>query len=119
MLVDAVLELQRFVGHLAHVQLHAPVTVDAEVVQALRRRWLLKPVDDQQAETAFELFRRYEIVRHSVEPLVDRMWALRRNVTAYDASYVALAETLDLPLLTRDRRLAKSSGHAARIEYIA
>lgn len=46
------------------------------------------------------------------------MWAIRQNVTAYDASYVALAESLDLPLITRDRRLAHSSGHAARIEYI-
>ncbi len=46
------------------------------------------------------------------------MWALRHNLTAYDAAYVALAESLDLPLLTRDRRLASSSGHTARIEYI-
>jgi predicted nucleic acid-binding protein len=46
------------------------------------------------------------------------MWSLRHNITAYDAAYVALAESLDVPLLTRDRRLAKSSGHAARIEYI-
>lgn len=47
------------------------------------------------------------------------MWFLRHNVTAYDAGYVALAESLSLPLLTRDRRLAQSAGHAARIEYIA
>ena len=46
------------------------------------------------------------------------MWALRKNITAYDAGYVALAESLDLPLITRDRRLSRSSGHAARIEYI-
>ena len=117
--VDAVLDLQRFVVHLANVRFHAPVTVDAEFVQALRRRWLLKQVDDEQAKTAFELFRRYEIVRHPVAPLVDRMWALRQNVTAYDASYVALAESLNLPLLTRDARLSRSSGHAARIEFIA
>lgn len=58
------------------------------------------------------------ILRHPVEPLVHRMWSLRANVTAYDASYVALAESLGLPLITRDRRLARSSGHAAAIEYI-
>jgi predicted nucleic acid-binding protein len=46
------------------------------------------------------------------------MWALRNNITAYDAGYVALAESLGVPLVTRDRRLFNSSGHAARIEYI-
>jgi predicted nucleic acid-binding protein len=65
------------------------------------------------------MFRRYDIIRYPVEPLVPRMWSLRRNITAYDASYVALAESLNLPLITRDRRLAQSSGHAARIDYIA
>ena len=47
------------------------------------------------------------------------MWAIRQNLSAYDAGYVALAELLNVPLLTRDGRLARSSGHAARIEYIA
>ena len=119
LLVDAVIDLKRFVTRLAGVRLHAPITVDAEVVQALRRRWLLKQLDDEEAHTALWLFRRYDIERHPVQPLVDRMWAMRRNVTAYDAGYVALAESLDLPLLTRDGRLARSSGHAARIEFIA
>lgn len=118
LLVDATLELGRFAARLANVGLHAPVTIDAEVVQALRRRWMLNQLDDEQAEAAFNLFRRYDITRHPVEPLVARMWGMRHNVTAYDASYVALAESLDLPLITRDRRLAHSSGHAARIEYI-
>lgn len=98
--------------------MHAPVTIDAEVVQALRRRWLLQIVSDREAAAAFVFYRAIVIVRHSVAPLLDRMWGLRRNVTAYDASYVALAESLELPLITRDRRLAHSSGHAARIEYI-
>lgn len=60
-----------------------------------------------------------DILRHGIEPLVGRMWELRYNVSAYDAAYVALAESLNLPLITRDARLARSSGHAARIEYIA
>ena len=46
------------------------------------------------------------------------MWALRANVTAADAAYVALAELLDAPLITRDARLFRSSGHTARIEFI-
>lgn len=73
---------------------------------------------DDQAATALRMFQAYDITRHPVEPLVQRMWSLRANVTAYDASYVALAESLALPLITRDRRLSHSSGHAAAIEYI-
>lgn len=100
-------------------QLHAPVTIDAEVVHSLRRQWLVKRVHDQEVVGAFEILRTAAIVRYPVQPLVERMWAIRQNVTAYDASYVALAESLNLPLITRDRRLANSSGHAARIEYLA
>ena len=47
-----------------------------------------------------------------------RVWDLRNNLTAYDAIYVALAEVLDAPLLTRDKRLAASPGHHARIELV-
>jgi predicted nucleic acid-binding protein len=47
--------------------------------------------------------------------LLPRIWELRNNLTAYDAVYVALAEALDAPLLTRDRRLAAVAGHDARI----
>ena len=50
--------------------------------------------------------------------LLGRVWDLRDNLSSYDAAYVALAELLNVPLLTRDARLARSTGHAARIEYI-
>ena len=99
--------------------LQAPVTVDAEVVHSLRRQTLAGRIDVALAEDALRRFIATRIVRHPVEPLIARMWSLRRNITAYDASYVALAESLNLPLITRDARLARSSGHAARIEYIA
>jgi predicted nucleic acid-binding protein len=118
LLVDAVIDVAGCAGRIVGVELHAPVTIDAEVVQALRRRWMLGQLDDTEARIAIASFRTRHILRHPVQPLVDRMWAIRRNVTAYDASYVALAESLNLPLITRDRRLANSSGHAARIEYI-
>jgi predicted nucleic acid-binding protein len=98
--------------------LQAPVTVDAEVVHSLRRQTLAGRIDVALAEHALRRFIATQIVRHPVEPLVPRMWSLRRNITAYDASYVALAESLDLPFITRDARLARSSGHSARIEYI-
>ena len=99
--------------------LQAPVTIDAEVVHSLRRQVLAKRVDVSTAEDALRRFVTTPILRHPVEPLVGRMWAVRQNITAYDAAYVALAESLDLPLITRDARLARSAGHAARIEYIA
>jgi predicted nucleic acid-binding protein len=50
--------------------------------------------------------------------LLPRVWELRNNLTADDAIYVALAEALDVPVLTRDQRLAASSGHQARIEPV-
>jgi predicted nucleic acid-binding protein len=99
--------------------LHAPVTIDAEVLHALRRRWVAKIMSDADARDAVKLFQLLPITRHPVQPHVDRIWSLRHNVTAYDAAYVALAETMDAPLLTRDLRLANSAGHTARIDYIA
>jgi len=98
---------------------HAPVTIDAEVLHALRRQWLAHALDDREVQHLLAAFGEMTITRHPVQPLVQRMWALRRNITAYDAGYVALAESLSMPLLTRDWRLAHSSGHAARVEYIA
>ena len=56
--------------------------------------------------------------RYPHDFLLPRIWDLRNNLTAYDAAYVALAEVLDIPLLTRDRRLAAAAGHRAQIELI-
>ncbi|MEA2491835.1 MAG: hypothetical protein QOH21_3627 [Acidobacteriota bacterium] len=99
--------------------LHAPVTIDAEVLHALRRRWVARKMSDADARDAVKIFQILPVLRHPVQPLVDRIWSLRHNITAYDAAYVALAEALGAPLLTRDQRLAQSSGHSARIHYIA
>lgn len=56
------------------------------------------------------------LTRYSHTPLVARIWELRNNLTAYDAAYVALAEALDAPLVTTDAKLARASGHRARVE---
>ncbi len=56
--------------------------------------------------------------RHAHEPLLGRVWALRGNLSAYDAVYVALAEALDTILLTWDRRLARAPGLARRVELV-
>ena len=59
------------------------------------------------------------LVRHEHDVLLLRIWALRENLTSYDAAYVALAEGLKAPLLTLDKRLASAPGHRARIELVA
>ena len=123
--VDASVVLDALLGDatadasLRRHDLHAPVTIDVEMLHALRRRWLAGQVQDDAVAVVIALFQHTQITRHSVQPFVDRIWSIRRNITAYDAAYVALAEFLDVPLLTRDWRLSRSSGHAARIEYIA
>ena len=57
--------------------------------------------------------------RHPHVDLLSRAWALRENLTAYDAMYIALAEALDAPIVTCDGPLAKTPGHRARIDVIA
>lgn len=117
-IVDGLLRVGDIARKLSWHELHAPVTVDAEVLHGLRRRWLGGLLEGRDGAAAITVFQAIPITRHPVQQLVTRMWSIRHNVSAYDAGYVALAELLDVPLLTRDRRLSKSSGHAARIEYI-
>jgi predicted nucleic acid-binding protein len=61
---------------------------------------------------------RFPIRRHLHEPLLERMWALRHTLTAYDAAYVALAEALGATLVTRDARLSAATGHRATVELL-
>ena len=60
----------------------------------------------------------FPLHRYPHDVLLQRVWDLRNDFTAYDAMYVALAEALDAPLLTRDKRLAATPGHHARIDLI-
>jgi predicted nucleic acid-binding protein len=55
------------------------------------------------------------ISRTAHRPLLSRVWELRDAITAYDAAYVALAEQLDVPLLTCDAELDRANGHRAEI----
>lgn len=67
---------------------------------------------------ALEDLAAFRIERYPHHPIFQRIWALRANATAYDACYLALAEALDTPLVTRDRRLAGVPGHGARVEVV-
>ncbi len=95
--------------------LHAPHLVDVEVAQVLRRLEGAESLGSARASEAFEDLRALRLVRHSHLPLLDRVWALRSNLSAYDALYVALAESLEAPLVTLDERLARAPGHTAKV----
>jgi len=98
------------------VTLHAPHLLDLEVAQVLRRYWLRGEVTAHRCAQALADFTGLSIARYPHNLFLSRIWELRGNVTAYDAAYVALAEALRAPLLTRDAKLAKAPGHAASIE---
>lgn len=98
--------------------LHVPHLLDVEVAQALRRLVRDGEVKPPEAAAALEVLRALDLTRHAHDVLLDRVWALRGNLSAYDAVYVALAEALDAPLLTCDRRLARAPGVARRVELV-
>jgi predicted nucleic acid-binding protein len=98
--------------------LHVPHLADIEVVQALRRYVRAGEIDADAAETALDDLRALDLQRHAHEPMLDRVWELRKNLTAYDAVYVALSEVLDGVLLTCDRRLSHAPGMSHRVVLV-
>ena len=98
--------------------LHAPCLIDVEVAHIVRHAIIRGEIDEERGQLAFQALADFPVHRHAHLALLPRIWDLRHNLTAYDAVYVALAEALDAPLVTRDRRLAGSSGHGARIELL-
>jgi len=97
--------------------IHAPHLLDVEVAQVLRRLVRARMLGKTRALEALADLTELAIERHSHEPLLQRMWAMRA-LTAYDAAYIALAEALDAPLLTCDGKLSRAHGHSATIELI-
>jgi predicted nucleic acid-binding protein len=98
--------------------MHAPHVIDVEAAQVIRRFESRGDIREARACEALEDLRAFPLRRYPHLVLLPRIWELRANLTAYDAAYVALAEALDAPLLTRDRRLAAATGHGARVEVI-
>jgi predicted nucleic acid-binding protein len=91
-----------------HESLHAPDLIEPETLNALRRLASTGAVTEQRANEAAADLAHARIIRYPHAPLRARVWSLRHTLTAYDASYLALAEALDDPvLLTADRGLAR------------
>ena len=98
--------------------LHAPHLIEVEVTQTLRRLCSRAELTDRRAEEAMTDLADLPLVRHSHELLLRRAWELRLNLTIYDGIYVALAELLEVPLWTLDRRIAGAPGVRAEVRVI-
>ena len=98
--------------------LHAPHLLDVEVLNALRRLVSAGEVIAERAEEAIEDLGLLRIIRHGHLDLATRAWQLREKFTAYDAVYLALAESLDATVVTCDRPFGAAPGHSVRIDVI-
>ncbi len=103
---------------IASAPLHAPHLIDVEVAQTLRRLAQRRAISSDQGWAALATFSRLGFSRYPTAGFVERIWELRRNVSAYDATYVALAEALGSPLLTADGRLARAPGLRCSVQVV-
>lgn len=119
-ILDAIAAYESAPGLIARLakdgDLHAPHLIDVEILHALRGMSMREEITPERAVDARTDFAETALLRYPHEPLSDRIWELRHNLSAYDAAFVALAETLEVPLVTCDARLASSSSHNAQIE---
>jgi predicted nucleic acid-binding protein len=95
---------------IATEQIQVPSVTDIEVASALRRRVRLGQVSAEEGWFLLDTYRWLGITRHADFAMFDRVWELRDNLSAYDASYVALAEAIECPLVTGDARLSRAPG---------
>lgn len=96
--------------------LHVPHLMDLEVLHTLRRHTLHGTISRGRSDEAFEDLTNIAFERYPHASLLERIWELKDDLTVYDASYVALAEALDAPLVTTDTRLARAPGIRAEVE---
>ncbi len=98
--------------------LHAPHLLDLEIAQVVRRYERAGHLTAERGAEALADYGALPIRRYPHILLLERIWELRASLTAYDGAYVALAEALAAPLVTRDKRLAAARGHRAVIELV-
>jgi predicted nucleic acid-binding protein len=96
----------------------APHLLDLEVTHVLRRFVIGGELTAARAREAIEDHLSLDIVRYPHDGLLDRVWQLRANCTAYDAAYIVLAEALKAVLITCDSRLADVPGSRAAVEVM-
>lgn len=95
-----------------------PHLADSEVVHAFRSQVLRGDLDVVVAERMIDVWQRLGLERVGVTGILGRVWELRENLSAYDATYVALAEALESPLVTADGRLARAPGPRCAITVV-
>jgi predicted nucleic acid-binding protein len=121
--LEALDALQRELAGREQEPVHAPELIETETLNALRRLASRGTVTDQRASEAVADLANARLVRYPHAPLRGRVWELRHDLTAYDATYLALAEALDEPVLvTGDRGLAthaRSSLGDDRVRHVA
>jgi len=106
-------------ARLGDEEVAAPHLIDSEVTNVLRRLTRRGSLTDLQATLALEGFTRLVLVRFPADWLRPRIWALRHNLSAYDATYVALAEMIGATaLITADARLATAPGIRCPVELL-
>lgn len=103
----------------AAVEFTAPDLVDVETVALLRQRWLAGTISADHFAAAVDDLHEMDFERVPTARMIRRAFQLRANVTSYDATYVALAETLDCVLLTGDNRLAAATGPRCTIRALS
>ncbi len=117
-LVDALTGVGVATDRLSDERLVAPALLDAEVGSVIRRKWMSGHLDAVVADGAIAYLPALEILRFEHRALIPRAWELRRNVTFTDGLYLALAEQLDVPLVTFDARMAGAPGIEANVEVL-
>lgn len=104
------------IRRMTDTSLHAPYILDAEFLHGVRGLLRGGKMTLDRANDARRDFYLLHVIRYPLGRIAERIWSLRDNLTAYDASYIALAEALECPLVTTDDKLAKASGHFAAVE---
>ncbi|MBJ7348737.1 MAG: type II toxin-antitoxin system VapC family toxin, partial [Thermoleophilaceae bacterium] len=95
-----------------------PDLVDCEVLSAWRRAVRTGNMTAQRADRAVHFLSVAPLIRTTTEPLLKLIWQHRNNLSSYDATYIALAELYEIPLLTADARLAKAPNTTAKIHLL-
>lgn len=108
--------LPKLAERLAGAELVAPHLIDVEFLHTLRRLVRLGEITQDRASDARVDFGDLTLMRYPHAPLADAIWALRDNLTAYDAAFVTLADALGVPLITCDAKLASAASGRVDVE---